>query len=129
MQIETSRIRQELVTAFQGAAGGAEGQLRGLQQSAEQHQMRINENLARVTDQIQQAMSGLAVRTGLVQEELTASMRSAAESVQSCLGGLSRGIEELNTVLQRLGSERVVIQMTAPPRRGWFSFGRRQDGA
>jgi hypothetical protein len=103
--------------------------LRSLQQCTEQHQTRINENLARMTDQIQQAMSGLAVRTGLVQEELTASMRTSAESLQGCLGGLARGIDELNAVLQRLGKERVVIQMTAPPRRRWFSFGRGQDEA
>lgn len=128
MQIETSRIRQELTAAFQGAAGGAEGQLRALQQCAEEHQARINENLARVTDQIQQAMSGLAVRTGLAQEELSASMRAAGESLQASLCGLARGIDSLNGVLQSLGGEKVVIQMTASPRRRWFSFGR-QDGA
>lgn len=37
--------------------------------------------------------------------------------------GIAQGLEGLNSVLQRLGEKQVVVQ--APPRRGWWPFGRR----
>jgi DNA-directed RNA polymerase subunit RPC12/RpoP/uncharacterized membrane protein YgaE (UPF0421/DUF939 family) len=129
LQGDTGRMKQDLLSAFQGAAGSADAQIRALQQCAEQHQARISENVARLVDQIQQAMSGLAVRTGVVQDEVSASMRRTAETMDAYFGGLGQGIGRLSEVLERLGENQVVIQMPEPRRRRWWSFGRNSGGA
>lgn len=78
-------------------------------------QLQTMNNAAR---SIQEAMSGVATETADIKLELSSSFN-----------GLARGLQKLNSVLQQLGEQSIVVQQidTEPTHRGWFGLGRRKE--
>ncbi len=68
-------------------------------------------------------------------QQMTASMREAAESLGQYCGNLQTGLTSLNQVLSQLGQQQVVVQQVAAApasqpkkKRGWFFGGGRNGG-
>ncbi len=71
--------------------------------------------------ELNEALTGLAERSGTVQTQAADSMNEAARSLSDYFAEMQRGLTSLNEVLEKLGEQQIVIQHQ--PRRGWWFFG------
>ncbi len=70
---------------------------------------------------LRNSMTQLVSDANDVQQQVAAAMKQSAEALDRQFGGLSRGLESLNHVLEKLGEKQVVIKSELPARRGWFA--------
>jgi hypothetical protein len=78
-----------------------------------------------VADDLQATLRGLGNHAESIQQQMAASINGTSQAVEEHFAGLERGLSGLNTVLQRLGEQQVVVQQVEKPRRRWF---RRNNG-
>jgi polyhydroxyalkanoate synthesis regulator phasin len=68
-----------------------------------------------------QANQQMAERVHALTSNLEAALQKSVQTTQQTLSGLEVGIRHLNSVLEQLGTQQVVIQQA--PKKGWFSRG------
>jgi len=67
----------------------------------------------------QEATKLFAEKIGTMSAGLGESLQAAAQLTQKTISGIEAGIGSLNTVLEKLGSQQVVVQQVQ--KKGWFS--------
>lgn len=119
-----------------GSQPGSASNLDPAQAAAIQKEiLRISEeSLRRIVEQFGRSLADLAQKSDAVQKSIDQSLQHASQAVQQStrgvrehLSALQQGLGSLNSVLEKLGGERVVIEVQQPPRRGWLFF-RRNNG-
>jgi hypothetical protein len=76
--------------------------------------------MQRMAGDLQSTLNGLGNHAESIQKQMAESVDGTSQAVQKHFAGLERGLNGLNSVLQRLGEQQVVIQQVEAPRRGWF---------
>ena len=71
-------------------------------------------------------MEKLVRQSGAAQTESAQAMNSSANAVSSHVATLQRGIDGLNSALDKLGGRQIEVQV--PARNGWFSKRRKSHG-
>jgi biopolymer transport protein ExbB/TolQ len=108
--------------------GGEAGQLLASTLASQRAVLKMNEeSLQKIVDQMTRSVSAMVEKSESAHRALSASFQQSSSSIKEQAAALEKGIQSLNDVLNKLGQERVVVEMHAPARRGW-SFFRRSNG-
>jgi uncharacterized protein (DUF885 family) len=85
------------------------------------------DQMANAAGKIQGTLSQLSKQAESMQNDVTGSFAGANESLQANFEGLSRGLNSLSGVLEKLGEQQVVVQQveSAPVKSGWFGGGKK----
>jgi hypothetical protein len=76
--------------------------------------------------QLRKSLAELTDQAEAVRSRAADSMSESADALTAHFTGIERGLSGLNDVLEKLGRERVVVELHRPPRRLW-PFGRKPD--
>jgi len=127
-------IRQAVDAAIAGNSGSLLEQMDAMQArmaSLQDGQLQQFEQLSQTVDSgtsaVDQKMLELTDRADGAQKQLGQTLQDAAEQIRTHFTAVERGMDSLNSVLERLGEKRVVIEMKKPARSLW-PFGRRSAG-
>jgi len=76
---------------------------------------------------IQKTLADLTMQAAATQNDVTNSVCSSTEALQTHFAGLERGLSGLSGVLEALGKQQVVVQQVESEPRGWFG-GKKRNG-
>ncbi len=80
--------------------------------------------MGRMAGQLQATLTEVGNQAQSIQKQMADSVDGTSQAVQTHFAGIERGLAGLNSVLQRLGEQQVIVQQVEKPRRWWF---RRRD--
>jgi biopolymer transport protein ExbB/TolQ len=110
------------------SASGDTGQLLASALAAQRSIVKMtDENLRQIVDQLTRSVSAMVEKSEAAHRALATSFTQSSLSMKEQVQGLEKGLNSLNGVLEKLGQEKVVVEMHAPARRGW-SFFRKSNG-
>jgi biopolymer transport protein ExbB/TolQ len=106
-------------------ASGDTGQLLASALAAQRSIVKMtDENLKQIVDQLTRSVAVMVEKSESAHRALAASFQQTSSSMKEQVAGLEKGLASLNSVLEKLGQEKVVVEMHAPARRGWSFFRR-----
>ncbi|MEX2213547.1 MAG: MotA/TolQ/ExbB proton channel family protein [Phycisphaeraceae bacterium] len=79
-------------------------------------------------DRFDRAVTEMSERAEDAQHEIAAAMLQATQATQKYFEQLDRGLGSLSEVLRELGGKQIVVQTQQQPKRGWWPFGRKNQG-
>jgi biopolymer transport protein ExbB/TolQ len=106
-------------------ASGDTGQMLASALAAQRSIVKMtDENLKQIVDQLTRSVAVMVEKSESAHRALAASFQQSSSSIKDQVAGLEKGLASLNSVLEKLGQEKVVVEMHAPARRGWSFFRR-----
>jgi hypothetical protein len=85
------------------------------------------ENFRRISDQFGSHLATLSAKSESAHRSLETSMQQASRSLREELDSVERAVACLNVTLEKIGAEKIQIEVRHPPRRRW-SFFRKNNG-